>query len=58
MLERNLHNNLLQNVLIGGNVHTAVEEPLTSSACNFLFFRYFFDMEPDLIYIPVFTYTL
>ena len=58
MLERNLHNNLLQSILIRNNLHSAVEEPLTSRACNFVFFRYFFDMESDLIYIPIFTYTL
>ena len=58
MLERNLRNNLLQGALACGNLNTMIEGPLTSRACNFVFFRYFFDMEPDLIYTPIFTYAL
>ena len=58
MLERNLRNNLLQDVIIRSGSYSIIEESLTRRACNFVFFRYFFDMELDLIYILIFTYTL
>ena len=59
MLERNQQNiSMIQGALTSGVLDLVFEEPLSSGVCNFVFFRFFFDMEPDLIYIPTFTYTL